>query len=327
MSTDYPLISVIVPVYQVELYLNKCIESLVCQTYPNFQILLIDDGSPDRCPELCDAWAKKDPRILTFHKKNGGQSDARNYGLDHASGSYVTFVDSDDYVAPEYLETLYDVLCKYNADVSACNATLVNTNGEMLPPNFKPLEAGQYTNTDMFYHYFDFCGSGPILVTPWGKLYKASLFQTLRFSTGRYYEDEFLYVPLYRQVRCVAYTDAALYYYVQRQGSIMHTALTAKRFEDLRALSEERLEQFSNEPTLYRKSAADYAFRMFAVIDQANEPSILRQMTQLYRRYIWYVLFPCVDLPLRRKLAYCMMAIAPRQFASRLHKAHTSSVN
>lgn len=327
MSTDYPLISVIVPVYQVEPYLNKCIESLVCQTYPNFQILLIDDGSPDRCPELCDAWAKKDLRILTFHKKNGGLSDARNYGLDHASGSYVTFVDSDDYVAPEYLETLYRTLIENQVDVSGCNDQIVDSSGRKLPPISPPMPFCIYSGIDMLYQYFAFPGNSATLVAAPGKLYKASLFQTLRFSTGRYYEDEFLYVPLYRQVRCVAYTDAALYYYVQRQGSIMHTSITAKRFEDLRALSEERLKQFSNEPTLYRKSAADYAFRMFAVIDQANEPSILRQMTQLYRRYIWHVLFPCVDLPLWRKLAYCMMAIAPRQFASRLHKAHTPSVN
>lgn len=320
MSTDLPLISVIVPVYQVEPYLDKCVSSLVQQTYSHLEILLIDDGSPDNCPALCDAWADRDPRILVFHKENGGLSDARNYGLDHASGDYITFVDSDDYVAPNYVAVLYDTLRAHQADVSMCNHQMVDVQGTALPSSAQPLQAGVCIGTDILYRYFAFQGSGPILVTACGKLYRSELFRSLHFSTGRCYEDEFLYVPMYQQAGTVAIAEEMLYYYVQRHGSILHSSFSAKRFEDLRALSEERLTQFPSKSPLYRKSAADYALRMFSVIDQTGEKSLIRQMAKLYRRYIWYVLYPCVDLPLWRKMVYCVMSIAPRRFAKILHQ-------
>ena len=104
------LISVIVPVYKVEPYLNKCIESIVNQTYKNLEIILVDDGSPDNCPAICDSWAEKDSRIKVIHKENGGLSDARNAGMVHATGEYIAFVDSDDYIDPEMYQSLYGVM-------------------------------------------------------------------------------------------------------------------------------------------------------------------------------------------------------------------------
>ena len=109
-NTNNELVSVIVPVYKVEPYLDRCVASILAQTYPNLEVILVDDGSPDNCPALCDAWAQRDARIRVIHKKNGGQSDARNVGLDAASGAYISFVDSDDYIAENFIETLYDLL-------------------------------------------------------------------------------------------------------------------------------------------------------------------------------------------------------------------------
>ena len=120
-----PLISIIVPVYNVEEYLDKCVESIVNQTYKNIEVILVDDGSPDNCPKMCDDWAKKDKRIKVIHKKNGGLSDARNKGIDESKGEYLSFVDSDDYITDNYVELLYNIISKEHADISMAKQYVV----------------------------------------------------------------------------------------------------------------------------------------------------------------------------------------------------------
>ena len=112
------LVSVVVPVYKVEPYLERCIRSIIGQTYENLEIILVDDGSPDQCGAICDRFAQEDTRIKVYHKPNGGLSDARNYGVNRASGTYIAFIDSDDYISPHYIEYLYQLMVKYDADVS-----------------------------------------------------------------------------------------------------------------------------------------------------------------------------------------------------------------
>ena len=128
-----PFVSIIVPVYKVEPYLDRCVASILAQTYPNLEVILGDDGSPDNCPALCDAWAQRDARIRVIHKKNGGLSDARNVGLDAASGAYISFVDSDDYIAENFIETLYDLLHEYHTDISAVHWKLVYADAPEVP--------------------------------------------------------------------------------------------------------------------------------------------------------------------------------------------------
>ena len=128
MKMNY-LISVIVPVYKAEKYLNQCIESIVSQTYQNLQIILVDDGSPDNCPAICDDWAKKDRRIVVIHKENGGQSSARNVGLDIARGEYVGFVDADDFIDHDMYEILLHSLVSTNVDIVCCGSRIVNEKG------------------------------------------------------------------------------------------------------------------------------------------------------------------------------------------------------
>ena len=112
------MISVIVPIYKVEKYLHRCVDSILNQSYTDFELLLIDDGSPDRCPQICDEYARQGDRIRVFHKSNGGLSDARNYGLDRMQGDYVSFIDSDDYVGPDYLKTLMELISEYDVPVA-----------------------------------------------------------------------------------------------------------------------------------------------------------------------------------------------------------------
>ena len=130
MKSD--LISVVVPVYKVEKYLDECVQSIVNQTHRNLEIILVDDGSPDRCPQLCDEWAEKDSRIRVIHQKNGGLSAARNAGLDVAKGDYIGFVDSDDYIAPDMYEQLLIPLLKENKKTSCCLISRVFDNGTVV---------------------------------------------------------------------------------------------------------------------------------------------------------------------------------------------------
>ena len=123
-----PLITIIIPVYKVEDYLDKCVESVVNQTYKNLEIILVDDGSPDNCPKMCDDWAKKDKRIKVIHKENGGLSDARNKGIDIAKGEFITFIDSDDYVENNYVEFLYNLVRENHAEISMGKQYVRNTN-------------------------------------------------------------------------------------------------------------------------------------------------------------------------------------------------------
>ena len=122
---DKPKISIIIPVFGVELYLNRCIESVVNQKYSNLEIILIDDGSPDNCPTICDEWAERDERIVVIHKKNGGLSDARNIGLKIATGELVGFVDSDDWISPEMYQLLYENMLENDSDISACGVKMI----------------------------------------------------------------------------------------------------------------------------------------------------------------------------------------------------------
>ena len=129
-SRTHPLITIIVPIYRVEQYLDRCVKSLVNQTYTKIEILLVDDGSPDSCPMLCEEWGKRDTRIKVLHKENGGLSDARNYGIVHAKGEYVSFVDSDDYVSTNYIKYLYGLIEKTGADTSCCILKTVTSGDE-----------------------------------------------------------------------------------------------------------------------------------------------------------------------------------------------------
>ena len=114
------LISLIIPIYRVETYLERCIRSVITQSYQNIEIILVDDGSPDRCGEICDRFAKEDPRVKVYHKVNGGLSDARNYGIARSNGVFISFIDADDYIAPNYVAYLYDILMNYDADITCC---------------------------------------------------------------------------------------------------------------------------------------------------------------------------------------------------------------
>lgn len=225
------LISVVIPVYKVEKYIDQCVSSVVHQTYKNLEIILVNDGSPDGCPALCDAWALKDSRIKVIHKVNGGLSDARNAGLAIAKGSLIAFVDSDDWIESQFLEILVATIKRYDCDIAFCNAleffedeTAVN-----LCPNTNKVEV--FTAAEAISALID----DRIRQVVWNKLYRKSILSGISFATGKYHEDEFWSYQVIGNSLRVAGVDYGGYHYLQRRESIMGSAYSLKRLDAVEA--------------------------------------------------------------------------------------------
>ena len=248
-------ITVIVPVYNTRQYLPRCLESICLQTYPDLEILLIDDGSTDGSGLVCEEMGKKDDRIRTLHKENGGLSDARNYGIDHAKGDYLLFIDSDDYLAPEMVQRLYLALKQKDAQMSICNCLEVDEAGNPVPEDpFFPIQDETLTGMEAVEKLFE--RKGWCYTVAWNKLYKKELFSAIRFPKGKLHEDAFTTHRLFaicERISCVRYTG---YYYVQHDGSIMHTR-SAKSYLHAAEAYLERAD-FLNAHELYK--AAGYAY-------------------------------------------------------------------
>lgn len=228
------MVSIIVPIYKVEAYLEKCIKSIQNQTYSDLEIILVDDGSPDDCGAICDKYAEADSRIRVVHKENGGLSDARNKGLDIATGDYILFVDSDDYIHPQMVEILLEKLETADADIAICRFRQVGENEEVVFEDFisdGATESSQKEATGSCVKETEVFEGQAIMdnlqyknlltVVAWNKLYKAELFEELRYPKGRIHEDEFLIHHILHLCKKTVYIATELYYYLQRVGSIM----------------------------------------------------------------------------------------------------------
>lgn len=228
-------ISIVVPVYNVEKYLSKCILSILNQSFTDFELILIDDGSKDNSGRICDEYRGRDSRIKVIHQENLGLSSARNVGLETSEGKYVTFIDSDDFIHPNMLEVLYNNMLENEADISICDYNLVYEGKEI----YKELGDNNirlYNNIEGVRKIVE--KSEASMITAWSKLYKRSLFYDIRYPVGKYHEDEFVtYKLLYKSTKIVT-TSAKLYYYLQRSNSITGSAFSIKRLEKLEALEE-----------------------------------------------------------------------------------------
>ena len=222
-----PEISVIVPVYKVEAYLPRCVDSILAQTFTDYELWLVDDGSPDNSGKICDDYSKRDARIRVIHKPNGGLSSARNAALDECKGRYISFVDSDDWVTPDFLETLHSALVASGADISICGMINHFDDGHetvLYEPSTEPCVVEGDAIFDTLYQP---CAQN--------KLYPASVFKTVRYPVGRWYEDVFAYNEILPMIHRIAYTGKNSYYYFIREGSIIHTAYCMKSTELIEA--------------------------------------------------------------------------------------------
>lgn len=207
------LVSVIIPIYNVEKYMDECVRSIVNQTYSKLQIILVDDGSPDTCPQKCDEWRSKDDRIIVLHKNNGGLSSARNYGIDYATGNCIFFVDSDDFIERNTIKSLVEQMNKENADIVSCGFKIFENNDKK--ENTYLCENPHYfkgTNTEFYMQI--------ISNHACGKLYKKHLFQNIRFPEGRNYEDIATTHRLYYKADKIVYSLDEMYFYRMHSGTI-----------------------------------------------------------------------------------------------------------
>ena len=250
------LISVIVPVYNVEAYLDRCIGSIVDQTYKNLEIILVDDGSPDNCGAMCDAWAAKDSRIKVIHKENGGLSDARNAGMAAATGEYIGFVDSDDYIAPEMYRFLYERIIADGSDIAACGVEMRYEDGS---PS-RPLTRAGSCVLDREAAMEAVIRESWLKQPVWYKLYKAELIQDIPFPFGKCHEDVFWTYQAVARAEKVSVFDTPCYFYLQRSGSIMGGGYSLKRLDSLDAKLQ-RLEYLKKEyPELAVVACVDLMF-------------------------------------------------------------------
>lgn len=247
-----PAVSVIVPVYKVEQYLDKCVQSILDQTFRDFELLLVDDGSPDKCGEMCETWAKKDGRIRVIHKPNGGLSDARNAGIGQASGDYLLFVDSDDWIEKDMLATLYGLIREADADMACCNFRSVNEDGTQHWDD-AVITPGVWTEEDFWKQFFS-SNAQTYCNVAWNKLYKKELFDTVRYPVGRINEDVYILYDLVSQCKKIAATDQIGYYYLFRAGSIMNRSGSLRKLTNpeayinrARAFADRQLWYFSEE--------------------------------------------------------------------------------
>lgn len=240
------MISVIVPIYNVEDYLSKCIESLINQTYSKLEIILVDDGSPDNCPKICDKYAEADNRIKVIHKPNGGLSDARNAGLDIATGEYIGFIDSDDYIDEHMYEDMLFAIEKDDADLCICGYDRVDDDGEIKSSaHYKNALLSQKEAYEMLVQ------GNVYFIISCNKLYKREIFDNLRFKIGRTHEDEFIMHHAYGECTKIVTLENSYYNYLMRDSSIVGSVKgNIKHFDAVDAYLD-RMEYFhlTNEET------------------------------------------------------------------------------
>ena len=308
-----PQISVIVPVYKVEAYLDRCVQSILQQTYTDFELIAVDDGSPDRCGPMCDEWAARDSRIRVIHKENGGLSDARNAGIDwafaHSDSRWLFFVDSDDLLHPEALQRLLEAAIEFDVDISI--GGFAETSGDLPAVEQSALQPRLWETRAFFMQKNNLDA-----IVAWGKLYRKELFAQIRYPVGKIHEDEYTTYKLLFACEKVAVITAALYGYYINPNGITKSEWSPKRMDILDAL-QERLRFFRKrgDRELVEQTARVYAGCAARQVDQAVRfPKAQKQIRAKLRRlllrspgsfsrsedyWLWYAAFPRISSRVR----------------------------
>lgn len=313
-------ISVIVPIYNVEKYLGKCLNSILDQTFTDYELILVDDGSTDSSGDIADEYALKDDRISVIHKKNGGLSDARNHGIEKANGEYVCFIDSDDWIEKTYLEELHELAVKNEADITICD--FQKNTGDSVITQPKEFAVVIETGIDAIDNlYSDKYG---IYVVAWNKLYNRDLFTDLRYPVGMIHEDEAIFGDLFCEAKKVVRTERILYNYrVNNETSIMSSKYSLKRLDILKAM-EIRMETYKNRGLnrYYEKDSFKYLYKILLneieikKIKGDNRAVLKKLKNKYWSKYTESLHF---DWSVKRKIAMFIFGIFPKAYLLR-HK-------
>ena len=316
-KNEAPLISVIVPVYNVEKYLSKCIDSIIAQTYTNLEILLVDDGAKDSSGAICDEYAQRDSRIRVIHKENGGLSDARNRGIEEARGEYLGFIDSDDYIDPDMYEVLYETLTKHDADMSMCGVYELYDGQEARQVDkisdfsCTPEEAMKIVIDGQINYAYAV-----------NKLYKRELFDEIRYPVGKIIEDAFVILFLLEKTKKVALTDARKYYYFHRENSITSRTFSKKHYDCIEAHENNYKFIIEHHPSLEKTARMRLYWSRFFVLDKMLcadnvEKSEYMPLVKYIRRGAKYIMFESI-LSRSRKIATFVLLFSVRAYRTLL---------
>ena len=297
-----PEISVVIPIYNVEPYLNRCVDSIINQTYSNFQLILVDDGSPDNCGKICDEYAKKDSRIHVIHRENGGLSAARNNGIDwvfdNSFTKWITFIDSDDWVTPNYLEKLIQTAKDFKVDIVIGNSQHVH-DGE------SEKDSG-YGCINEFFPEELWVKNKDLSVVAWGKLYKTKLFEKIKYPEGKIHEDEFTTYQLLFSQKKVAVNSAKIYVYFFSSSSIMRSEWTPKKLDSLEAFQEQLLFFKKNKyRQAYKESKKQYMFSITHNLNEIEKSKNKKQNYKLMKKRIQKYLYSRYHNKLLSSMLFC----------------------
>ena len=257
---ECPLISVVVSVYNIGGYVEKCLKSLITQSYENIEVIVVDDGSTDGSGEICDKIATSDERIRVFHKKNGGISDARNYGIKKARGTIVALIDGDDYVRKDYIKVMHVEMEKTDADIVICGYN------DVVPE--KVLMSGEDATVRLL------VGQENLEIVAWNKLYRKSLFDRIKYPVGEVNEDSLMTYKLLAETKKVAYVDKTLYVYVERGDSTMATEKVERRLKNRERAAKEAMEYFDKNKKLKDAAGVSLLTAKYAFVDAAIKGEI-----------------------------------------------------
>lgn len=314
-------LSIIVPIYNVERYLERCIISILNQTYINFELILVNDGSTDNSKDICEKYLSIDNRIKLINKKNGGLSSARNTGIELAIGEYIAFVDSDDYINKYMYEVLITTLKKDKSDMVICGYNKVDQN----EANFQEINnyidvnnvlASKISKVEALDKLLI---EGEKFVFAWNKIYKRKLFNELRYKNGKIYEDEFLAHRVLYKCNKVSVINEKLYFYIQRDGSIINSKFTTKRFDKVYALKE-RID-FLKEKNLLElkekaeKSFVDYFIWNYFVAYQRLE-NVNSDLIKLKNEFnkVFFEILKNTKISWKEKLTLSLLYISPKAY-------------
>lgn len=303
-----PLISIIVPVYRVEKYLKKCVESILTQTFKDFELILVDDGSPDNCGKLCDEYAVKDSRIKVIHKKNGGLSDARNSGIAIAEGRFLGFIDSDDYIECDMYEMLYNNMVKYDADVSICTDFICFENGKVIKSNEKKVLV---LNTEKAIGQAYKISPGVC-----NKLFKKEIFTDIRFPVGKLNEDVFIFMDILSKAKTIVFTTEPKYHYIQRKNSITKSTFDKRKWNIVEAWEKNLKFVKINYPKQEKSIEFKYLGSYLHLLDYLIMLDDYKNLVdyEKVRKFILQNVFKIIRNPyiiFKRKLAILVYVISP----------------